>query len=321
VTQANALQRMPNNQHVTHDIDHLVHLVSEVFCPMECRSHALHLDARMSLGQLDKIRLATVASKELKVVRNRSHIAQATENYYLVKFQLAGTSLVRHRSREAELKAGDFVICSSSDPYELHFPEPYHQAILSIPQFQLNDLVTNPEQYLGQTMQGDEPVNGMLSQFVYSLTQRLDKLAPTTLRRIEANVLDLLITSLEAQGSPDIAQTENTQQEHLSRIKQFIAMHLHDSRLSPDFIAQAEGIGTRYLHMLFKHEPLSVSRYIQAKRLEACSRALIDPNLKNVSTTDIAYECGFNDVSHFHRCFKAQYGVTPRQYRLSVETK
>ena len=314
----NTTEQVSPNRVLTHDVDHLVHLVSQAFCPMECHSDEQSFDARIDLGQLDKIRLATIASKELQVIRNRGHIAQAIDNYYLVKFQLSGTSLVRHRNREAQLKAGDFVICSSCDPYELYFPEPYSQAILSIPQIQLNDLVPNPEQYLGQTMLGNDPVNGMLSQFVLSLTECIDHLAPAALRRIEANVLDLLITSLEAQSSPEIAQAETVQQEHLARIKQYIALHLHDSRLSPDTIAQAQGIGTRYLHMLFKHEPLSVSRYILSKRLEACCRVLANPKSKNVSTTDIAYECGFNDVSHFHRCFKSHYGMTPRQYRLQV---
>lgn len=312
------MQELPGSEMATDDIDELVHVVSQTFCPMECHTPARRLNARLGQQRLDNTRIASVASNALDVIRSNSHIAQATDAYYLVKFQLNGKSRVCHRSHEIELNVGDFVICSSTDPYELHFPSSYAQAVLCIPQYQLDELVHNPHQYLGKKMQGDEPVNGMLTQFVGSLVTRIDQLSAVTLQRMENNVLDLLITSLQAHSSATVAQSETVQQEHLNRIKQFIAMHLKDSRLSPDFIAEAEGIGTRYLHMLFKHEPLSVSRYIKAKRLKMCCRALIDPNRRHLSTTEIAYECGFNDVSHFHRCFKSEYGMTPRQYRLNA---
>jgi AraC-like DNA-binding protein len=69
--------------------------------------------------------------------------------------------------------------------------------------------------------------------------------------------------------------------------------------------------------MLFQSETMSLSKYIQYQRLEACRRALRHPDYRQRSTTDIALQWGFSDVSHFHRCFKASYGVTPRQYKLS----
>ncbi|MGB1004752.1 MAG: helix-turn-helix domain-containing protein [Salibacteraceae bacterium] len=39
--------------------------------------------------------------------------------------------------------------------------------------------------------------------------------------------------------------------------------------------------------------------------------------LKNtsLSTTEIAYECGFADQSHFIRTFKNLNGFTPKQYQ------
>lgn len=33
--------------------------------------------------------------------------------------------------------------------------------------------------------------------------------------------------------------------------------------------------------------------------------------------TDIAFDVGFNDISHFYYCFKSALGVTPRQWRLT----
>jgi AraC family transcriptional regulator len=36
---------------------------------------------------------------------------------------------------------------------------------------------------------------------------------------------------------------------------------------------------------------------------------------KSLSLTDIAYDCGFADQSHFIRCFKAVYYLKPAQFR------
>ena len=315
----NNKQVRPNTHSLaTADLDNWNQIISDTFCPMSCQSGADTFNGYVNLGRLDAIRLATIGGCEMEVVRNRQHIAQVCDNYYLVKFQLDGGSRINHQGREAILNPGDFVLCSSSDPYSLSFDGDFRQAVLSIRQQQLDELVPNTVDTLGLAMNGEDPVNGMLSQFVYSLTRRYDRLQPPTLRRMEANVLDLLVTSLQAKAKPTLAQSESVQTGHLLRIKRFIAMHLQDHRLSPDFIAEAEGIGTRYLHKLFKVEGLSVSRYIQQKRLELCARVLADPLQMKLSTLDIALNAGLNDVSHFHRCFKAAYGITPRQYRLQA---
>jgi AraC-like DNA-binding protein len=38
--------------------------------------------------------------------------------------------------------------------------------------------------------------------------------------------------------------------------------------------------------------------------------------LRNLSVTDTAYEVGFENISHYIKLFKKEYGVTPKQYQL-----
>jgi AraC family transcriptional regulator len=33
---------------------------------------------------------------------------------------------------------------------------------------------------------------------------------------------------------------------------------------------------------------------------------------------DIALDCGFGDVSNFNRTFRAEFGVSPREYRRAL---
>lgn len=59
---------------------------------------------------------------------------------------------------------------------------------------------------------------------------------------------------------------------------------------------------------------LPPGEWLRRKRLEF-SRHLLKSTENNVD--DIAYECGFSSRTHFIRCFKEQYGMSPHQYRLS----
>ena len=52
--------------------------------------------------------------------------------------------------------------------------------------------------------------------------------------------------------------------------------------------------------------------YISGYRLTKAQHAL---RTTDMAVTEIALNCGFNDVSHFIRLFRETYGATPKQYR------
>lgn len=75
------------------------------------------------------------------------------------------------------------------------------------------------------------------------------------------------------------------------------------------------GISPRYLQDLFHSESWTVSEWIWSRRLEKARRDLLDPLLARESITQIALACGFGDLAHFSRRFKAAYAMSPREYR------
>lgn len=178
----------------------------------------------------------------------------------------------------------------------------------------------SPDDFIGIRMGSELPTHGILSQFVYSISQRMNVLEPYTLQNMEANVLDLLITSLKSEQKVKSKISETSSGVHLQQIKRFISLHIKDYRLSVHFIAQAQNISKRYLHMLFKALDISVSRYIQQLRLRGCYKDLTNKEFDHISTSDIALDWGFGNISHFYRCFKSQYRLTPRQIRIQSKT-
>jgi AraC-like DNA-binding protein len=53
-------------------------------------------------------------------------------------------------------------------------------------------------------------------------------------------------------------------------------------------------------------------QYILRLRLREAALRLTTESARII---DIAYDCGFGDLSHFNRTFRAEFGVSPRQYR------
>lgn len=92
----------------------------------------------------------------------------------------------------------------------------------------------------------------------------------------------------------------------------YINEHLTE-KISLDTLATKIHISKYYLCRKFKEETgMSVFSYLKSQRI-ALAKALLSKGDKPV--TYIALETGFGDISSFTKCFKAETGITPSEYR------
>jgi AraC-like DNA-binding protein len=88
-----------------------------------------------------------------------------------------------------------------------------------------------------------------------------------------------------------------------------------DCDITPESIAQANGISMRYLHSLFQQSGMTVCKWIWERRLKATREDLLDPTMEKSRVSEIAFRRGFNDPAHFSRAFKERFGLSPSQLR------
>jgi len=138
-----------------------------------------------------------------------------------------------------------------------------------------------------------------------SLTQRL--LALTTAMR-----------SLETNQQKE--QNHALQSVLLQRLLQFVESNFTDRELTPEKIANANGISVRYLHSLFQRAGLKASKCIWERRLQATRNDLMNPVMNHIRVSQIAYHQGFNAPAHFSRAFKSRFGLSPSKLRQSKHT-
>ncbi len=85
------------------------------------------------------------------------------------------------------------------------------------------------------------------------------------------------------------------------------------SRLSLSSLAREAGLSSYHFLRTFERlTGVTPHRYILRARLrEAAIRLAADPG----KILDIAFDCGFGDVSNFNRAFRAEFGTSPRIHR------
>ena len=100
----------------------------------------------------------------------------------------------------------------------------------------------------------------------------------------------------------------------VSEAMRLVTTHYADSNLTLLSVANALHISKSYLSRLFqKVTGERFSDYLKSVRLKKACKLLAETQLTNEQIID---SCGFNDIPTFYKLFKAQFSITPYQYRL-----
>jgi AraC family L-rhamnose operon regulatory protein RhaS len=134
-----------------------------------------------------------------------------------------------------------------------------------------------------------------------------------------ARLTDLAVLTLRWTRGSAIAIDRND--ESAARVASYAARLRTEfyTAVSLDDAARSVGLGRRRFTELFREVTgESWRRYVHRLRMEYAAKLLVSTER---SVTAIAFECGFEELSHFHHSFKAAFGTTPLAYRTQVRPK
>ncbi|KXV28705.1 transcriptional regulator [Gluconobacter japonicus] len=138
--------------------------------------------------------------------------------------------------------------------------------------------------------------------------------SPQTQTRIRQHLTNLLLTTVLDALDLDLS-TEGRRRHRQKHVRAYIESRLHEADLTPQLIAQAYGISTRALYLLFDGEPGAVSGWILNRRLERIYEDLQSLDLASMAIAEIALKHGFRNAAHFSRRFRQKFGLSPREAR------
>jgi AraC-like DNA-binding protein len=273
---------------------------------------------RIVRADIGEVRAVELSSGAVNVHRSHAHIARSTRAFFLLRLQLAGESLNIQGDRQCRLRAGDFTLCDVSRPYEVIFGRSATVLSLRVDQPLLLRFIGHPRALVHVPMSGTHGPGVMTSRLLREFWGCADSVLASAgvADRVPQFLMELLACAYASQPE---ARTTREPPGSVLRIQamEFIETRLGDPELGPMLVAQGIGVSARYVHQLFSDQEQTVCRYIQRRRLEMARAALIDPHRAERSITDIALEFGFKTLAHFSRCFGAEFGQGPREFRLT----
>lgn len=102
--------------------------------------------------------------------------------------------------------------------------------------------------------------------------------------------------------------------KRLKYVLSFIEDH-YSEQISLEAMAEIAGLSPRYFCKFFrKMTQYTPTEYLNYYRIECACEQLAQMQL---SITEVALNCGFNDISYFIKAFHKAKGITPKQYKDS----
>ncbi len=125
-------------------------------------------------------------------------------------------------------------------------------------------------------------------------------------------LLSIFAEHLSIKSNQIALQTMNAEPPVIKKAKQFISDHYAED-LSLGQVAQAVHTSVFYFCKLFrKVTGTTFTEYVSRTRIEKAKDLLLNPNLR---VSEIAFEVGFQSLTHFNRVFKKLEGKSPTAYR------
>lgn len=291
-------------------------LVSGSFVPLEVEQTGPgpfrgHLSGR----HLQELAIMQVTAGAHAVVRTPELIGRSGAGFYKLSLQVSGHGLLVQDGRETLLHPGDLAIYDTERPYSLAFDEDFSSLVLMFPRQLVGLSAEDVRELTATTMGAGHRLGQAVAPFITQIGGMLPTLDGPIGHRLALNVVDLLATVMadELYSRPE---ADGTQQSRLlRRVHHFIESQLANPDLGPDMIAAAHYMSTRALHQLFATTDHTVARWIRERRLEKSRRDLQDPLLRDVPVAAIGARWGLADPAHFSRLFRAEFGLSPAQYR------
>jgi AraC-like DNA-binding protein/ligand-binding sensor protein len=125
-------------------------------------------------------------------------------------------------------------------------------------------------------------------------------------------LLTIFAEHLSMVSNQIVVQEQSAEPPVIARAKQFIAEH-QTEELSLDQVAKSVFTSKFYFCKMFKKATgINFTDYLSRVRTERAKNLLLNPNLR---VSEIAYEVGFQSLTHFNRVFKRILGRSPSDYR------
>jgi AraC-like DNA-binding protein len=179
----------------------------------------------------------------------------------------------------------------------------------------LKRLVAHPEDLAGLALHPG-PALQLLENYLRGLAT-LDVAPPSGLAEtIGLHLVDLIAAALgPTPEAKEMIAKRGVKAARLQAVLSKIERYSSNLGFNLDSVAAELGLSRRYVQLLLEGTGKSFTEHVAESRLCRAHAMLSDPRFAHMGIVDIAFACGFGDISHFNRIFRRRFGETPSDVR------
>jgi AraC-like DNA-binding protein len=254
------------------------------------------------------------SSSPMKISRGGQYLADGNDDVVLAINRM-GSVVINSNGREQSLGDGEAIVLSGGEAGSFHRTSFGRSFALRVPRTMFESTVVSLDDALMRPIPSDRGALKLMEDYAGWLLNagNIDhQLLNISVRHIQ----DLLALTIGPTADfADTARTRGLRAARLKLAKSFIVAHSSRRDLSVSAVATSLSVTPRYVQRLFEADGTTFSEFLTGQRLARAHRLLCEPSSSPTAISTIAYDVGFGDLSYFNRCFRRQYGVTPREVR------
>jgi AraC-like DNA-binding protein len=273
--------------------------------PFRASMNSIHIGSTL-LGRCDGT-FTTVRRERRQVLETND------DRYCLARNNGSRDARMVHRGREFTMRPTSMVLLKLDEPF-FSADGANHKRFTNVhlPMLTLRSLAADVDDMVGREL---EPGGALSLAMDYSdLLLRYPKAADEAGIAIANHLMDLAALGLGARGEVAFAaQRGGLRAVRLKGVLTILEKRFTEPNFSAHKLAAAAGLSERYVNELLYGAGASFTERLTELRLRRAAERLAGAKAGRIS--DIAFDCGFNDLSYFNRCFRRRFGLTPSAAR------
>jgi AraC-like DNA-binding protein len=283
-------------------------------CDMEYEANG-DFWARMSWSRYGEITIGKISGSRRTAVRTDTS-AKFAEDGVVMSIACQGRYSFAQARREHLIEPGEAYFFHNCLPGAFAADEGGEYWLISLPAKSIIPGFGDSESLIGCRITDARSELRLLTAYLDAVYQTPGLRDPKTRQVIGGQVTDLIVAAVgRAHEEAQASGSRGIRAARYKLVLEEIRRRFSEPLLNGERIARALGVSERYIQQLFEENGRTVSAQIMNERLKAARRLLGDPAQDHLKVTDVAFNCGFSDLSNFTRAFRRKYGETPKAVR------
>lgn len=268
---------------------------------------------------LAELRVFDIAIEAITIHRREEDIRQDDNHDFYLSTLVEGEAIVSQGENQFTVNPGDLIIMSGGQAYSAEYTQPSRRLIVQIPNHIFFErILGRREREVNAQLLNNNGLVPIVTNLFKSLALQTEQLSETDQYTLAESFLELAGAVIRASVTVDKSRPKDSQAALIRRILTYMDQNYADCDLTPEKVAEANGISMRYLHRIFQQSGMAVSKWIWERRLKATREDLLDPAKEKMRISEIAFARGFNDPAHFSRSFRDRFGISPSKLRAKA---